>query len=82
MRAIEDGIAYARELADRKVTILKTVAEQGKLDGPLRNRILVCRDKKELEEIYLPYKPKRRTRATLRAPAGIGSVGPFSQAAE
>ncbi len=77
LRAIEDGIAYARELADRKVTILKTVAEQGKLDGPLRNRILVCRDKKELEEIYLPYKPKRRTRATLARQRGLEALALF-----
>ena len=60
-----------RELIERKNTILKTIAEQGKLDAALREKILACREKKELEEIYLPYKPKRRTRAAIARERGL-----------
>ncbi|MGE3804141.1 MAG: Tex family protein [Gemmataceae bacterium] len=71
LRAIEDAVSAARELAERKNTILKTIREQGKLDDALRKLILDCRDKKRLEEIYLPYKPKRRTRATSARERGL-----------
>ena len=80
LRAIEDAIAYARELAERKNTILKTIAELGKLDEPLRAQILACRDKKVLEEIYLPYKPKRRTRATIARQRGLEPLAAFLRA--
>ena len=71
LRTVEDSLAYQRELADRKATILKTIEEQGKLDDALRGKILQCRDKKQLEELYLPYKPKRRTRATIARGRGL-----------
>lgn len=71
LRAIEDAIETRRELIDRKNTVLKTIAEQGKLDAALRARILACPDKKELEELYLPYKPKRRTRAAMARQRGL-----------
>ncbi|NUQ61625.1 MAG: RNA-binding transcriptional accessory protein [Pirellulales bacterium] len=71
LRAIDDAVDYFRELAERKTTILKTIAEQGKLDDALRKRIVDCRDKKELEDLYLPYKPKRRTRATIARQRGL-----------
>ena len=71
LRAIEDGIDTLRELIERKNTILKTIAEQGKLDAALREKILACSEKKELEEIYLPYKPKRRTRAAIARERGL-----------
>lgn len=71
LRAIEDAIETLRELIDRKNTVLKTIAEQGKLDAALRARILACPDKKELEELYLPYKPKRRTRAAMARQRGL-----------
>jgi len=71
LRAIEDAIETLRELIDRKNTVLKTIAEQGKLDAALRARILACPDKKELEELYLPYKPKRRTRAAMPRQRGL-----------
>lgn len=77
LRAIEDAIGAARELIDRKNTILRTIAEQGKLDDALRRRIVDCRDKKELEEIYLPYKPKRRTRATIARERGLEPLAAF-----
>lgn len=68
---IEDALAYFHELADRKSTVLNTIAEQGKLDEALRQRIIACRDKNELEEIYLPFKPKRRTRASIAREKGL-----------
>ena len=71
LRAIEDAIDTLRELIERKNTVLRTIAEQGKLDAPLREKILACREKKELEEIYLPYKPKRRTRAAIARERGL-----------
>ena len=77
LRAIEDAIQYFRELAERKATVLKTIHEQGKLDEALRKKILACRDKKELEELYLPYKPKRRTRATIARQRGLEPLAVF-----
>ena len=71
LRAIEDTIGSLRELAERKNTILKAIREQDKLTDALRKTILTCRDKKELEELYLPYKPKRRTRATIARQRGL-----------
>ena len=71
LRAIEDAVDAQRELIERKNTVLKTIAEQGKLDAALRAKILACREKKELEELYLPYKPKRRTRAAIARERGL-----------
>lgn len=71
LRSIEDAVDTLRELIERKNTVLKTIAEQGKLDAALRDVILACRERKELEEIYLPYKPKRRTRATVARERGL-----------
>src|SRR3954451_23252370 len=58
IRAIEDLLAYYRELAERKATVLKSTEEQGKLTVELKGRIEACRKKTELEDLYLPYKPK------------------------
>lgn len=77
LRAIEDAIQQFRELAERKTTILKTIHQQGKLDEALHKRILDCRDKRALEEIYLPYKPKRRTRATIARQRGLEPLAAF-----
>ena len=71
LRAIEDAIEKLRELIERKNTVLKTIAAQDKLDAALREKILACREKQELEEIYLPYKPKRRTRAAIARERGL-----------
>jgi uncharacterized protein len=71
LRAIEDTIGALRELAERKNTILKAIREQDKLTDALHKAILTCRDKKELEELYLPYKLKRRTRATIARERGL-----------
>jgi uncharacterized protein len=59
------------ELEKRKETILKTIDEQGQLSAELKARIVVCFDSVELEDIYLPYKPKRRTKATIAREKGL-----------
>ncbi len=71
LRKIEDALGKARELADRKGTVLRTIGEQGQLTPELRQQILACNDKQTLEELYLPYKPKRRTRATIARERGL-----------
>jgi protein Tex len=71
IRAIEEKLAYFRELEDRRETILRTIEEQGKLTDDLRARILTTLDKSELEDLYLPYKPKRRTKATIAREKGL-----------
>ena len=71
LRAIEDLLAKARELADRKKTVLKTIDEQGQLTADLKKRILDCNEKQLLEDIYLPFKPKRKTRATAARERGL-----------
>ncbi len=71
LRAIEDSLAKAKELAERKGTVLKTIDQQGQLTDLLRSQIEACVDKTTLENLYLPYKPKRRTRATIARQRGL-----------
>ncbi|MDZ4853009.1 MAG: Tex family protein [Pirellulaceae bacterium] len=71
LRTIEDSIGKARELFARKTTVLKSIEEQGLLTDALRQQILDCGDMPTLEAIYLPYKPKRRTRATIARERGL-----------
>ncbi len=71
LRAIEDALEKARELAARKKTVLKTIDEQGLLTDALRNQIIACTDLQTLEALYLPFKPKRRTRATIARERGL-----------
>ena len=71
IRNIEEKLAYFRELMDRKETILSSIAEQGKLTDELKARIVATLDKSELEDLYLPYKPKRRTKATIAREKGL-----------
>ena len=71
LRAIEDALEKARELAARKKTVLKTIDEQGLLTDSLRQKIVDCTDVQTLEAIYLPFKPKRRTRATIARERGL-----------
>ncbi|MCA9010526.1 MAG: RNA-binding transcriptional accessory protein, partial [Planctomycetaceae bacterium] len=71
LRAIEDMLARARELAARKNTILKTIAEQGKLTQALRVQIEQCSDSRLLEDLYLPYRPKKKTRASMARERGL-----------
>jgi len=71
LRDIEDSLTKTRELGQRKSTILKTIDQQGQLTAELRRQIETCEDKKELEDLYLPFKPKRRTRATIARERGL-----------
>ncbi len=71
LRAIEDTLEKSRELAARKKTVLKTIDEQGLLTEALRKLIIACTDLQTLEAVYLPFRPKRRTRATIARERGL-----------
>ncbi len=71
LRKLEERHAYLVELEERKTVVLQTIADQGKLTDVLRKRIAACTNKTELEDLYLPYKPKKRTRATLARERGL-----------
>ncbi len=71
IRDIEDKLAYFRDLVSRKETVLASIGEQGKLTDELKAKIDACMDKSELEDLYLPYKPKRRTKATIAREKGL-----------
>lgn len=74
---IQKRLAYFQELTDRKTTILKTIASQGKLTPELQTEIEACTDKQHLEDLYLPYKPKRRTRAIIAREKGLEPLADF-----
>ena len=63
LRELELRLAYLRELEDRRAAVLKSIDEQGKLTPALRAAVEAAPTKQELEDLYLPYKPKRRTKA-------------------
>lgn len=71
LRQLEERLGYLRELEDRRATVLASIEEQGKLDAPLRAEIEAAETKQRLEDLYLPYKPKRRTKAQIAREAGI-----------
>lgn len=70
LRFIEERVVYLRELEDRKQTILAAIEEQGKLNDDLKAAILACDTKARLEDLYLPYKKKRKTKADIAREAG------------
>src|SRR3954463_16306831 len=65
LRAIQERADYLRELGERRDAIRKSIDEQGKLTPELASRLDAVTTKQALEDLYLPYKPKRRTRATI-----------------
>ncbi|WP_435840871.1 Tex family protein [Streptomyces cinnamoneus] len=71
LRALEERLRYLRELEDRRTAVLESVRSQGKLDGALEARIRAADSKARLEDIYLPFKPKRRTKAQIAREAGL-----------
>ncbi len=71
LRNLEERLLYLRELEERRAVILASIEEQGKLTDELRNTIEAAATKQALEDIYLPYKPKRRTRAQIAREAGL-----------
>lgn len=71
LRNLEEKLRYLRELDDRRATVLKSIAEQGKLTDALKAAILAAETKIRLEDLYLPYKQKRRTKAEIAREAGL-----------
>ena len=71
LRHFETRLIYLRELEDRRQTILKSIEEQGKLTDELSDKIQVTQSKTELEDLYLPFKPKRRTKGQIAIEAGL-----------
>ncbi|STZ77133.1 Tex family protein [Bergeriella denitrificans] len=71
LRHLEERLTYLRELEARKETVLKSIEEQGKLSDGLRAQIEACDNKTALEDLYLPYKPKRRTKAQIAREHGL-----------
>ncbi|GAX38262.1 Tex family protein [Nodularia sp. NIES-3585] len=77
LRDLFERYAYLTELAERKSVILNAIAEQGKLTDELKAKISACLQKTELEDLYLPYRPKRRTRATIAREKGLEPLANF-----
>ena len=71
LRTLEERLNYLRELEERRAVILNSIREQGKLDAALEAAISAADSKGRLEDIYLPYKPKRRTKAEIAKEAGL-----------
>ncbi len=71
IRDIQERAGYLDELEKRRATVLSEIERQGKLTDALRARVMACKTKTELEDLYLPYRPKRRTRATKARERGL-----------
>ena len=71
LRELEARLAYLRELEERRATVLESIAEQGKLTPELQSAIEAAPTKQELEDLYLPYKPRRRTKGMIAREAGL-----------
>ncbi len=77
IRSIQEKLEYFRELEDRRETILHSIAEQGKLTPELKSKIEATLEKNELEDLYLPYKPKRRTKAMIAREQGLEPLATY-----
>jgi len=77
IRNIEERLAYFVDLVSRRETILASILEQGKLTEDLKARIEATLDKSELEDLYLPYRPKRRTKATIARDRGLEPLAQY-----
>ncbi len=77
LRIIEERFGYLTILNDRRESILKSIEEQGKLTDELRNKINACTKLQELEDLYLPYKPKRKTRGSIAKAKGLEPLALF-----
>src|SRR6266404_3879851 len=71
LRTLEERLRYLRELEERRTAILNSIREQGKLDAAVEAAILAADSKGRLEDIYLPFKSKRRTKAEIAKEAGL-----------
>src|SRR5690606_7175872 len=74
LRNLSERLSYLRELDQRRETVLNSIREQGKLTDELEQSILTATTKAEVEDLYLPYKPKRRTRAQIARERGLGPL--------
>src|SRR5512139_2321766 len=74
LRTLEKRLTYLRELEERRATVLKSIDEQGKLTDDLRRAILAADTHVRLEDLYLPYRPKRRTKAQTARAAGLAPL--------
>jgi protein Tex len=74
LRDVRDRAEYLHELEDRRAAIVRSIDEQGKLDDALRAALLAADTKQALEDLYLPFKPKRRTRAMIARERGLGPL--------
>lgn len=74
LRFLDERLHYLRELESRKETVIKSIEEQGKLTPELLEKITVCDNKTALEDLYLPYKPKRRTKAQIAREQGLQAL--------
>ena len=77
IRNIEEKLGYFRELVARRESILASITEQGKLTDELKLRIQTTLDKSELEDLYLPYRPKRRSKATVAREKGLEPLAQY-----
>src|SRR4051795_1644467 len=77
IRDIQEKLEYFRELQDRKETVLESIESQGKLTPELKARIEASLEKNELEDLYLPYKPKRRTKASIAREKGLEPLAQY-----
>ena len=77
LRNVEDRLNYLTLLQQRKETILKSIGEQGKLTEELKNKIENCEKLQEMEDLYLPYKPKKKTRGTIAKSKGLKPLALF-----
>ena len=71
LRTLDERLGYLRELEDRRATVLKSIEEQGKLTAALARAVRLAETKVDLEDLYAPYKPKRRTKAQMAREAGL-----------
>ena len=74
LRNLEERLTYLRELEERRLAIVASIEEQGKMTDPLRLEVMSAETKQRLEDLYLPYKQKRRTKAQIAREAGIGPL--------
>src|SRR5512136_263716 len=77
LRALLERHTYLTELEERKAVILKSIEDQGKLTDDLKSKIEACLQKTELEDLYLPFRPRKRTRATVAKEKGLEPLALF-----
>src|SRR5215467_5260315 len=77
IRETQEKLEYFRELEERRTTILESIRDQGKLTDDLKQKIEAAMEKTSLEDLYLPYKPKRRTKASIAREKGLEPLALF-----